>query len=248
MYCSYRQKGKSLVCASPTFDWNRRRHHKRNRPDVTHAVHSAIPMGYRHIGAPRRALGGEIGINRPAAALHHTLWWQPVWAGEGVPCRIPRACQIGGDWSTSYLWSIHHVAAVASLDRLLCQTSTATAAITMMPPAKLAMNGTSLKQPHTHVTASGRFQRVDQRVLSGGDHLPADGEKHQTQVELCRVEEEQLQLCRHRAVVANGQTKSGHSSTERHAADNIGGGAQPLSLARVSRANRKARASRLSRR
>jgi hypothetical protein len=29
-------------------------------------------------GAPR-APGGEIDINRPAAALHHTLWWQPVW-------------------------------------------------------------------------------------------------------------------------------------------------------------------------
>jgi hypothetical protein len=76
--------------------------------------------------------------------------------GKGVPCHIPRTCQIGGVWSTSYFWRIHHVAAVAIVTRLLCQTCPATAAITIIPPVKLAMDGAPLKEAdRTHATASG---------------------------------------------------------------------------------------------
>jgi hypothetical protein len=61
---------------------------KRYRRDVTQTFRSAIPMGYRHVGAPRRAPGGEIGINRPAAALHHTLL---VAAGLAMVATIGRS-------------------------------------------------------------------------------------------------------------------------------------------------------------
>ena len=50
---------------------------------------------------------------------------------------------------------LHQVAATASLDRLLCHTCPTTAAMTIMPPAKLATDGASLKQTHTQATASG---------------------------------------------------------------------------------------------
>jgi hypothetical protein len=51
------------------------------------------------------------------------------------------------------LW--RHPVAGISLDRLLSQTCPTTAVITMMPPAKLAIDGASLKQTHTPATASG---------------------------------------------------------------------------------------------
>ena len=52
------------------------------------------------------------------------------------------------------------------------------------PPAKLAPIGTSAKQTDTKCDGKRRFQSVDQRVLSGRDHLTADGKEHQTQTKL----------------------------------------------------------------
>ncbi len=55
-------------------------------------------------------------------------------------------------------------------DRLVVGADHRTEGHAMTPPVKLATDGTSLKHPHPG-NSEWRFQRVDQRVLRGGDHL-----------------------------------------------------------------------------
>ena len=68
-----------------------------------------------------------------------------------------------------------------------------TAAMTIMPPVKLATDGASLKQSHPHATASCVSSVLNQRVLSGRDHLTTDGQENEPQTELRRPEQEQLE-------------------------------------------------------
>jgi hypothetical protein len=56
--------------------------------------------------------------------------------------------------STGWPW-LHQATVAATLTRLLCQTCPTTVAMTIMPPVKLAADGTSLKQAHTQATANG---------------------------------------------------------------------------------------------
>jgi hypothetical protein len=65
--------------------------------------------------------------------------------------------------------------------------------MTITPPAMLATDGASLKQTQTHATANGVSNRVDQRILRGGDHLTADRQEHEPLAELCCPEQEQLE-------------------------------------------------------
>ena len=62
----------------------------------------------------------------------------------------------------------------------------------MTPPVKLATDGTSLKHPHPD-NSEWRFQRVDQRVLRGGDHLTTDCQEHEPRTKLRCAEQEQLE-------------------------------------------------------
>jgi hypothetical protein len=82
--------------------------------------------------------------------------------------------------------------------------------MTMIPPTKLG--------------ARSAPRRFDQRVLSGRDHLTADRQQDEAQAELRGAEQEQLQQIDVPIsdVEANGQTRSGQSSADMHAAGNIG--------------------------
>ena len=62
------------------------------------------------------------------------------------------------------------------------------AAMTIMPPAKLATDGCLAEADPHPCDSERRFQRVDQRVLRGRDHLTADGQEYEPQpTALCQT-------------------------------------------------------------
>ena len=91
-------------------------------------------------------------------------------------------------------------------------------------PARLVADGASPKVSPYPGNRERRLQRVDQGVLRRRDHLTAHGEQDQPQAELGRPEQEQIDhiACSDPSGVANGQTSSGHSSADRHAAGSMG--------------------------
>ena len=94
--------------------------------------------------------------------------------------------------------------------------------MTMMPPTKLVMDGASLKQTQTHPTASG-VSSVLISAFSVQRPSTADGQEDQPQAELGCAEQKQLaHVSRAYANgVVNGQTSSGHSNADRHAAGSM---------------------------
>ena len=80
---------------------------------------------------------------------------------------------------------------------MLRHTCPMIAAITMKPPVRLAMDGTSLKQTQTHATASGV---ASVRGLGGRDRLASDGKEHQPQAELSRARQTRLSQVQHRDI------------------------------------------------
>ena len=116
-------------------------------------------------------------------------------------------------------------AAVASaLDRLLCQTCAATAAITMMPPAKLMIVGTSPKHTQIHATARG-VSSVLINAFSVADIIWPPIVSSMRPRPNCMVPNRN-NFSRSIAAIpegeTSGQTRIGHSSADMHAAGNIG--------------------------